>query len=214
MASHHTRKSERTRQTIIEKTAAVFNKKGISGTSLSDLTRATGLTKGSIYGNFRDKNDVAQAVFKHNVEGLFAYLRKHIERQDSPFDRLLAIPEAYRRLYPQMIDFGGCPIANTATEADDTHPELRREAKAVIARMIRMTVELLEQAKQAGEVQHLVDSEKTADIILSLIEGGTILAKATGRKRYLMHALEQVEHLIYSIRGRIKNPGPKDAVSG
>ena len=48
-------RSEKTRQLIIEKTASIFNKKGYTGTYLSDLTNATGLTKGSIYGNFKDK---------------------------------------------------------------------------------------------------------------------------------------------------------------
>lgn len=47
------RKSERTRQFIIEKVAPIFNRKGYAGTSLSDLTEATGLTKGAIYGNFK-----------------------------------------------------------------------------------------------------------------------------------------------------------------
>ena len=45
-------RSEKTRQFIIETTASLFNKKGYAGTSMSDLTEATKLTKGSIYGNF------------------------------------------------------------------------------------------------------------------------------------------------------------------
>ena len=45
-------KSDRTKQFIVEKTAPVFNEKGYAGTSLTDLTNATRLTKGSIYGNF------------------------------------------------------------------------------------------------------------------------------------------------------------------
>ncbi|HAE68223.1 MAG TPA: TetR/AcrR family transcriptional regulator, partial [Sphingobacterium sp.] len=52
-------KAEQTRQYIIEKTAPIFNKKGYFATSLSDITTATGLTKGSIYGNFKDKDDLA-----------------------------------------------------------------------------------------------------------------------------------------------------------
>ena len=52
-------RSEKTKQLIIEKTASIFNKKGYTGTYLSDLTNATGLTKGSIYGNFKDKIEVA-----------------------------------------------------------------------------------------------------------------------------------------------------------
>ncbi len=54
-------KAERTRKFIVERTAPIFNMKGYSGTSLTDLTAATGLTKGSIYGNFENKDDVAIA---------------------------------------------------------------------------------------------------------------------------------------------------------
>ena len=37
-------KAEKTRQFIVEKTAPIFNMKGDAGTSLSDMTEATGLT--------------------------------------------------------------------------------------------------------------------------------------------------------------------------
>jgi AcrR family transcriptional regulator len=50
-------KSELTSEFIIKTVASVFNKKGYSGTSMADITNATGLTKGAIYGNFKDKND-------------------------------------------------------------------------------------------------------------------------------------------------------------
>jgi len=58
-------KAEQTRQFIIEKTAPIFNKKGYFATSLSDITTATGLTKGSIYGNFKDKDDLALHVYTY-----------------------------------------------------------------------------------------------------------------------------------------------------
>ncbi|RKM92681.1 TetR/AcrR family transcriptional regulator, partial [Aquimarina sp. AD10] len=61
-------RSEKTRQLIIKKTASIFNKKGYTGTYLSDLTNATGLTKGSIYGNFKDKNEVALEAFRYNYK--------------------------------------------------------------------------------------------------------------------------------------------------
>ena len=60
-------KAERTKRFIIKKSAPIFNKKGYAGTSLSDLTQATGLTKGSIYGNFKNKDEVAVCAFQHNL---------------------------------------------------------------------------------------------------------------------------------------------------
>ncbi len=59
-------KAEKTKQFIIEKTAALFNSKGYTRTSLSDISEATGLTKGSIYGNFENRDELAIAVYKFN----------------------------------------------------------------------------------------------------------------------------------------------------
>ncbi len=196
----HNRKAAQTRQTIIEKTAPLFNKKGVAGTSLSDLTRATGLTKGSIYGNFKDKDAVALAVFEYNTANLLDFLSKSIEQQSTFIEKLLAIPDAYRRLYRQRVQFGGCPIANAATDADDTHPVLGKQVAETIEQLKQSMVDLIEKGKRAGEIQPLVDSEKTANIFISLIEGGSVLAKATGNEQYLMHSLEQIEYLVYSIQ--------------
>ena len=45
-------KAERTTAFIIETVAPIFSRQGYVGTSMSDLTEATGLTKGALYGNF------------------------------------------------------------------------------------------------------------------------------------------------------------------
>ncbi len=102
-----------------------------------------------------------------------------------------------------MIQFGGCPVANTAIEADDTHQQLKKRATKTIKQLTRNIVELIEKGKKNGEIQHLVDSEKTADIFISLIEGGSVLSKATGKKQFLIHSLEQIEYLIHSIQKNI-----------
>lgn len=196
------KKSEKTRRFIIEKTAPLFNKKGIAGTTLSDLTRETGLTKGSIYGNFRDKNEVAIAVFQHNIANLERYLAKNLEQKKSNIEKLLGLTEAYRNLYRSMVAFGGCPVANTAIEADDTHHSLREMVTEAIAHLKSLIKGLLEDGKRSCEVQHLVDSEKLANIIVSLIEGGIILAKATGQKAFFNDSCEQIDHLIRSVQVR------------
>ena len=61
-----TKKAERTTAYIIETVAPIFNRHGYIGTSMSDLTEATGLTKGAIYGNFENKEALALSAFEHN----------------------------------------------------------------------------------------------------------------------------------------------------
>jgi TetR/AcrR family transcriptional repressor of nem operon len=106
-------RSEKTRQFIIETAAPIFNKKGYAGTSMSDLTAATGLTKGSIYGNFKDKNDVAVHAFQHNIDLIFDFFTKELKAAGSTLEKLLAYPRGFRKIYPMILSYGGCPILNT-----------------------------------------------------------------------------------------------------
>ncbi len=45
-------KAEKTKQFILEKAAVLFNQNGYAGTSMDDIMKATGLSKGALYGNF------------------------------------------------------------------------------------------------------------------------------------------------------------------
>ena len=51
----------------MEKTAPVFNMYGFDGATLSLLQEATGLTKGSLYGNFADKEEIAREAFGRSL---------------------------------------------------------------------------------------------------------------------------------------------------
>jgi AcrR family transcriptional regulator len=192
------KKSERTRQFIIEKAAPIFNKKGIAGTSLSDLTAATGLTKGSIYGNFKDKDEVAVCVFQYNVDNLRTYLNRAMEKESTCIEKLLAIPRAYRKLYSTMIEFGGCPILNTAAEADDTNQTLCRLTADAFEGMRQTIAGLIEDGKKNGELRPDAPVAEISELTICLIEGGSLLSKVTGKSTYMTNALNQIEHLILS----------------
>lgn len=68
-------KAERTRAFIIQKSAPLFNIKGYENTSLSDIQEVTKLTKGAIYGNFKDKNELAIASFEYNCSRVLVKLK-------------------------------------------------------------------------------------------------------------------------------------------
>src|SRR5215204_2574009 len=75
LITNHVSKADQTKAFIIEKTAPLFNTKGYEGTSMSDIEAATGLTKGSIYGNFTNKDEVALAVFDFNLQKIDNIIR-------------------------------------------------------------------------------------------------------------------------------------------
>lgn len=199
MKSATTPRSEKTRQFIIETAAPIFNKKGYAGTSMADLTSATGLTKGSIYGNFKDKNDVAVHAFQHNIDLIFDFFAKELKQAPSTLDKLLAYPRGFRKIYPMILSYGGCPILNTGVEADDTHAVLRKMAVGVLARWKQSIILLVEKGQTEGVLRAEVDARDTAETLIALLEGGSVLAKITGEASYMRNAIDAAETMIKKI---------------
>lgn len=190
-------KAEKTKQFIIEKTAPLFNMKGYSGTSMSDITAATGLTKGSIYGNFENKDEVAIAAFKFNVKKLQDTFAREIEKQTTFKNKLLVYPRLYSDYYDLRITKGGCPIINTATEADDTHPVLRKKVENTILAWRDKLVYFIEQGIIAGEFKaKSIDPEKTALTMIAIIEGAVMITKITGNLSHLSDIMIALNKII------------------
>jgi TetR/AcrR family transcriptional regulator, transcriptional repressor for nem operon len=189
-------KSERTRQFIVEKTAPVFNTKGFAGTSLSDLTEATGLTKGSIYGNFENKDAVALAAFDYNFKKVTDYVKERLLATDNSIERLLVYPRVYRDFLKIAFLKPGCPILNTSTEADDTHPQLREKAAAALDFWRKSLENQVKRGVERKEIRSTVQPTQVAIVIMSMIEGAIMQAKVAGRSTELKIAMDYLENFI------------------
>lgn len=189
-------KSERTKQFIVERTAPVFNEKGYAGTSLSDLENATGLTKGSIYGNFENKDEVALAAFDYNFNRVTLYLKERILSTDNSIERLLVYPKTYRDFLKIPFLKPGCPILNTSTESDDTHPKLREKASNALT-FWKISIEnQIKRGIHRNEIKSNTNPTEFAIILMSLIEGAIMQAKVKGKPTELRIAMDYLEKLI------------------
>jgi len=189
-------KAERTRQHIIEKAAPFFNKKGYADTSLSDITAATGLTKGAIYGNFENKDELALAVFSYNLDRLAGGMLVAMQQKDKAADQLLAMINYYRQAYRQVAVQGGCPVMNAAVEADDNFPALKVKVKGAIKNWTRTIVRTIDNGKKDGSIRPQADAGATATLLIALIEGGLMLAKLADDASPLQLTLDRAEQII------------------
>lgn len=192
-------KAERTRQYIVESTASIFNIKGYAGTSLADLTKATGLSKGSIYGNFSSKEEVAAAAFDYNHERIAKLLRKKSAKASSFYDKLMTYAQVYDRYSAANFPKGGCPLLNTAIEADDTNPVLRDKSCAAITSWKNNLIGLLRDGAKSGEFIEPLDAEQTALSMIALIEGGMMIAKATNKPANMVAVMKTFKLLLDSL---------------
>ena len=81
---------------IIERSAPLFNKKGIAATAMSDIMDATNLSKGSLYVHFDNKDILAEAAVDHTMHLLEQKVREAINRVDHPREKLFAYLDAFR----------------------------------------------------------------------------------------------------------------------
>ena len=191
-------KSEKTRNYIIERTAPIFNMKGFSGTSLNDMTDATELTKGSIYGNFVNKDEIALAVFDYNFKSIQTKISVAIADQHTAKDKLLAYLVIYQGLMVGQISPGGCPILNTSIDADDTHPALREKALSALLSWKKQIIGLIQDGIANKEIASIYNPEQIALTIIAMIEGGIMISRLTNAK-------ETCELLIDSLKTYINN---------
>jgi AcrR family transcriptional regulator len=190
------KKSEITRELIIEKAAQIFNKKGHFGMSLSDLTSAIGLTKGAIYGHFQDKDEIVLASFEYNVGLLSREIIHCTQNHDNSVDKLLAIGEFFSRSMKDTFEKGGCPILNGAVYSNNTHQALNAKVRLVIYRLEDFLIRIIKDGKEKKEIKEAVDEKEYAAFFLAVIEGGSLLSKTTNKPVYLMNALKQLKKII------------------
>jgi TetR/AcrR family transcriptional repressor of nem operon len=136
-------------------------------------------------------------LFKFNVKKLQDTFAREIEKHTTFKDKLLVYPRLYSDYYELRVTKGGCPIINTATEADDTHPVLRKKVENTILAWKDKLVYFIEQGILAGEFKaQNIDPEKTALTIIAIIEGAVMITKITGNLSNLSDIMLSLKKII------------------
>ena len=193
------KKSERTKQFIIAQTAAIFNKKGFAGTSMADITGSTGLTKGAIYGNFANKDEVALAAFAFNYGQIRKTVHVELQKAENTREKLMVYVSFYEEYHPTIFEWGGCPILNAASDSDDAHPLLFQKASSALESWRNNLISIIEEGLSNEEVKPEVKPEVFADVFISLVEGGILIAKTLGNQQSLLSNLEELRKQIERI---------------
>jgi AcrR family transcriptional regulator len=153
----------------------VFWQKGFQGTSLDDITAATGLAKPSLYAAFGDKN----ALFLKVLDRYHGRIIANAERilNEGPSAR-----EAIERWLRGFVPFcsgikgsRGCLSINTAADGASEQKEVRKR----VERFNRKLEELLRNRLRADRAQFsdAFDPDSAARTILAIYLGLMIMAK-------------------------------------
>lgn len=190
-------KAERTRQFIIEKAAPIINRKGMAGTSISDIMDATQLAKGCLYGHFESKDEICLEAFdyllKKYAEERDAILNKH----SSAKEKLFAYLEYFEKGQFRE-EHGGCPVLNFGAESDDTNPVIKERVKLAIHAAQENLKKLLLEGIANGEFQTNINVETTALKFYAMLEGAVLISSISNSSKQMKEITTLVKDEINS----------------
>lgn len=187
---------EKTRADIIQKSAVLFNKKGYLSTSIGDIEQCTGFSRGSIYGNFTSKEEVALEAFRYNFRLMFSGIKAMVDAATTAKDKLLAYPRFHKKHHPHYLERGGCVVLNTSVDTDDTNPALKAKAVQYIRVWENSINHILDLGEAQNEWQAPKDRKAFFARFVGFIQGGIFLTKTTGDETYLLSNLALLEEFI------------------
>jgi TetR/AcrR family transcriptional regulator, transcriptional repressor for nem operon len=168
-------KGELTRKRIIEAAAPIFNQHGYEGSSLNALMEATGLKKGGIYRHFASKEELAAEAFDYTWEAAWKARLLHVDEKANGIDKLKQlIANFIERRAPVP---GGCPVLNTAVDADDGNPILRSRVGKALRSWTGRLQAYVEEAQQQRDAKPNVDPKDVATLIVASLEGALMISR-------------------------------------
>lgn len=198
------RKGEQTRQMIVAQAARMFNLRGYFGASLSDLISETRLGKGGIYNHFDSKEALALAAFDYSVDLIRERLRAAVEAHERAPARLIAFIDVFRGLIDEPPLVGGCPVLNTAVEADDTNPVLFARARQAMDEWRELLVRTVHKGIKSGDLRDDCDAEVLASLMTASLEGAVMLSRLYSDS---VHMHRVADHLTLHVQSLMTEAG-------
>jgi TetR/AcrR family transcriptional regulator, transcriptional repressor for nem operon len=168
-------KGENTRRRIVIKAAPLFNRHGFEGSSMSELMEATGLEKGGIYRHFSSKEELAAEAFDHAWQSALDTRMHDLDSVPDTVDKLKRFVRNFVARRPSVP--GGCPLLNTAIEADDGNPVLRDRALKALHGWQSRLASIVSRGIQNREIRRGLEPEKVATVIISSLEGALMISR-------------------------------------
>ena len=187
-----------TRTSLLEAARDTIRQKGFAATSVDDLCRATGVTKGAYFHHFRSKEAMAVAAaefWSETTGALFEQADYH--RHDEPLDRVLGYIAFRRALIAGDLATFTCLLGTMAQETHETSPAIREVAGKGIAGHADTLVADISAAMERLDAPPDWTAESLALHTQVVLQGAFVVAKAMNDPEV---ARDSVDHLDRYVR--------------
>jgi AcrR family transcriptional regulator len=167
-----------TRERLVRSAQALLWERGYVGTSPAAIQKRAGVGQGSMYHHFASKSDLALAAIQRCSLQIRSLVEKQFGGDGSAYERI----EAY--LLSERKVLRGCQIGRLTQDPEIlSNPLLRQPVEETFAWVRSRMVEILKEGQDNGEFSRQLDMEDVAEMVMSVLQGGIVLALAAGDER-------------------------------
>jgi len=179
-------KGELTRQRIVALAAPIFNERGFAGCSMQDVMEATGLEKGGLYRHFASKQDLAAEAFRYALAKAVKVRTDGLDPSLGPLEQLRYVIRRFVERPSPMP--GGCPLMNTAIDADDGNAALRSLVLNGLKDWKTRLAGIVTEGIRRREIRKDTEPRKIANTIIATLEGALMISRLEGSNTALRDA--------------------------
>lgn len=178
------------RAALLDATLALVRRQGWSATSVDQLCKMAGVTKGAFFHHFESKEALGIAAAGHwdtVTTPLFSAAAYH--RHADPLDRILGYIDFRASIADGPLEAFTCFAGTTVQETFATSAPIRAACGATIDAHAERLVSDLQAAIEKYPPRMPVSAESLALYTQTVVQGGFVLAKARGDRAPLLDAL-------------------------
>jgi len=201
------RNASTTREKIIQAAFEEIHSHGFQATSMNEIIKRAGTTKGALYHHFKSKTELGYAV----VDQVIRPLMKErwldpLSKSENPIDALINCMAELIKNTPKQAVIRGCPLANLAHEMSGIDEGFRLKLSEVLEAWQDGLSQVFSEGIKKGHVRPDVDTSNVACFLVASIEGTIGMAKNSKDEKTFHRCTEQL--IIYLESLRVKQTEP------
>lgn len=177
------------RTRIIEAALVVFHRKGLVNTTMDDVAREIGVSKGAVYPYFPSKTQLLVGVMAHFRDEVLPKVEHATEAED-PAEEIARVLDAY---FEGGFDPAVWALLTAEAAAD---PDVREALRLDAQEDLRIMLALLQRLEAQGKVPHQLHPEETAKSVMLVVSGavasGFQLGDAASARQTFVRTLRKV----------------------
>ncbi|MBI3549431.1 MAG: TetR family transcriptional regulator C-terminal domain-containing protein [Elusimicrobia bacterium] len=176
------------RERILSAAFTLMHARGFNDVSMDDVAAGAGLKKANLFHYYPTKEALGLAVFDYAAAKMRAGMEERFSKGEDPIRLVEGMFSDVAEGMEANSCKGGCFVGNLAQELSDHYEKIRLRVSAHLKDWTNLLAGALERGRAKGYFRKEMKCCESAEAILSLFEGATLVSKANKETQPLDNA--------------------------